>query len=212
MNWLSICRRVRKEIGLSGTDTSPASVTGQTGEMLNVVNWVGSAWLAVQGRAKWEWQWENTTVTILAGAYFVAAAVSADRYEIDATYAGTWPLEYMPWDDFRVVYPAALITAGNPTHWTVRPDRAVAVNARPETDLVLTVERFVNPSAIGGDAESPLMPEHQHEAIVWRAVMFYAGHDEAKALHEHAKTEFERIMGEAAIDDLPDYELGPPLC
>lgn len=212
MNWLQICRRIRKEIGFSGTDTSPSSVLGQGGEMLSIVNWASSAYLAIQAKAKWDWLWERASVTILAGTNLSTGLVAADRYVKDATTDGSRSLAYAAWPDFRAMYPAAQIADGSPSAWTVRPDCAIVVSARPTADLILGVERYRNPLAIGADADSPLMPEHQHEAIVWRAMMFYAGHDEAGALYQHASAEYRRIMGDAAIESMPAFEAGSPLC
>lgn len=217
MNWLQICRRIRKECGVAGTDTSPTTVVGQSGEMLAIVNWCNSAWLAIQGNAKWDWQWENpSNIVIPAGTNFVAGAVSANRYVLDQTWAGSRRLHYLPWSEFRDVHPLATLADGDPQVWSVRPDRAIVVSAKPTADLTLTVERYRNPAemptGVGADADSPLLPAHQHEAIVWRAVMFYAGHDEAGSLYQHARAEFARLMGEAAIDDLPDFEAGAALC
>ncbi len=216
MDWLTICRRIRKECGLSGADTSPMSVAGQTGEMLAVVNWCASAWAAIEGRRLWDWQWERPTLTLLATEDTIAAAtagqVSAHRYVIDTMWAGTARMTYVPWTEFRRAWPPALIGDGDPSYWSVRPDRALAFSSKPTSNLSLTVERYRNPVAVGDDDDEPLMPEHLHEAIVWRAVMFYAGHDEAGDLYRHALAEYRRVMGQAAQDDLPDLFDGAPLC
>lgn len=212
MNWLQIARRIRKEADLSGTDTAPASVVGQSGEMLLVINWMSSAWLSIQGLKLWDWMWEAGSATVLAGTSSVAQTVSATRYVKDTLYAGTTLLTYMPWAEFRTAYPAATLGDGDPSVWTVRPDRAIAVNAKPLADLTLTFERYREPQPIGGDTDSPAMPENQHEAIVWRAVMFYAGFDEAGGTYQHARSEYQTALGLAALADLPDFEFGSPLC
>lgn len=215
MNWLQIARRVRKECGLSGTDSSPTSVIGQTGEMLAIVNWVDSAWRAIQGQAKWDWLWEEADLTLTAGDSTIAGTIAHDRYIKDTMRSGSQSLTYLPWADFRAQFPAVDITAGTPTYWTVKPDKTLAFSAEPESDMSLTVERYAAPtgvpSATGADDEAPAMPADHHEAIVWRAVMFYAGHDEAGVIYQHAQSEFKRIMGRATIEGLPSIELGAPL-
>lgn len=217
MNWLAICRRIARECGMSATDTTPSSVVGQSGEMLSVVTWAGDAWLALQAAKLWGWLWEQPELTLAAGANTIAASVSAHRYDKESMYVGTRLLTYMRWDDFRTTYPQGAIGDGTPSMWTVRPDRSLAFNAKPTADLALTVERFRNPTTMptanGADDETPDgLPDYQHMAIVWRAVMFYAGHDEAGNLYQHAKAEYTRLMGEAVTDDLPDFEEGAPLC
>lgn len=209
--WLDIARRVRKECGLSGTDESPSSVVDQTGEMLHIVNWVESAWKAIQAHKLWDWAWEIVEITIPSGEYLVDENVSAHRYVKDSAMLDESNMQYLPWAQFRSSFPSARITAGTPTFWTVRPDRSFAVSALVEADTTITVERYSDAGCIGGDEDTPEMPQHLREAIVWRAVMFYAGHDEAGALYTHAKAEFRRILGEAALDQTPEIELGEPL-
>lgn len=209
--WLSLCRRVRKECDLSGADNSPASVLNQTGEMLLVVNWVNSAWIQIQTR-KWEWMWEDQAVTIAAGQNYGDNDVSAERYVQDATWSPKGRMDFMPWAQFRIAYPVQTLADGDPTVWSIRPDRALVVNAKPTTDTTLTVERYRNPTAMGTDNQSPDMPPHLHEAIVWKAVMLYAGFDEAGGLYQHAKAQYNLMMGAAMLDDLPTFEIGGPLC
>lgn len=210
--WLSLCRRVRKECDLAGSDTAPASVLNQVGEMLLVVNWVNSAWIQIQSLRKWDWMWEDNDITIPADQNLGANEISADRYVLDATWNGDQQLTFMPWNQFRQAYPASRIVAGDPTVWSIRPDRAFVVNAKPATTLTLTVERYLNPTAMGTDNESPNMPPHMHEAIIWLAVMLYGGFDEAGGVYQHAKAQYKQVMGTNALDGLPVFEMGDPLC
>lgn len=208
MNRLQLCQRARAEMGLAGS--GPTATTSQTGEMLQVVNWVDSAWERIQSGRNWDWLWEATTVTVTANTATTAGTIAASRYVHDATTtsAGS-PLSYLPWDAFRVAFPSALIGAGNPSVWTIRPDKAFAVNAKPASNTTYNVERYKAPTTMTADGDTPtgLASEH-HMAIVWRAVMLYAGHDEANGLYQHASAEYKKILGAMGGLDLPAIEWG----
>lgn len=211
MNWLQIARRIRKECDLAGNDTTPATIAGQTGEMASVVNWMADSWRTIQQAKLWGWMWEQASLTLAADASTITATVSARRYDKESMLNGSDQLTYIPWQEFRGSYPPSTITTGTPYEWTVRPDRSLAFNAKPADDLSLTVERYKEAQEIGADTDEPDMPADLHMAIVWGAVMLYAGFDEAGGLYQHAKSEYKRLLGSMALDELPDFDLGAPL-
>lgn len=210
MTWLQIARRIRREAGITGSDASPLTLVGQTGEMQTVIGWMTSAWTELETAKLWGWMWEEASPTILAGTHILAQDIPPRRYMLD-TARTTRPLAYVPWEQFRSNYPSAQISDGDPSAWTIRPDKSIAVNRKPLADLPISLERYRNPQGIGNDNESPPLPADHHEAIVWRAVMLYAGHDEAVALYQHAKAEYDRHRTGLSLDELPNLEFGEPL-
>ena len=46
MNFLSLCQRLRSEARIPGT--GPSSVTGQTGELAKIVEWITTAYEDIQ--------------------------------------------------------------------------------------------------------------------------------------------------------------------
>lgn len=194
MNRLQLAQRVGRECGLTGAVLT--STVSQTGENQQIVEWVDDAWQRIQATRRWDWLWESTTVTITANTNSTAGSIAAARYERDRTFDSLGaPLSYLPWADFIQVWPAALIVAGTPRYWTIRPDKAFTVNAKPTSNTVLSVERYKNPTAMAANSDTPTgLPDEHHMVIAWRAVMLYAGHDEASALYQHANAEYKKIM------------------
>jgi hypothetical protein len=202
MNRLTLSQRAKLEMGLAGA-ASLTDTTAATGVDAKVVNWVDLAWQRIQQMKLWDWMWEATTVTILANTAVTAGTISERRYIKDACRdANSSLLAFLPWEHFRHAYPSTLIAAGAPSAWSIRPDKAFAVNAKPTSNAALSVERYKAPSVMALDADTPTgLPTELHMAIVWRAVMLYAGHDEAGTLYQHAKAEYEKLMGTAAGEE-----------
>lgn len=201
MNWLTICQTVVREagLGLSG----PTTVVSQTGELLNVITWAEQAWANIQSEWNWDWLWESTTVTVASGSSSVAGTIPDTRYVKDATYRGNVEMSYLPYDVFRRAWPPGTIVAGTPSVWTIAPDKSFRVNSLVTDDTAFTVERYKNPVSPTGNTYEPALPAEYHMMIVWRAVMLYAGHDEAGPLYQHAAEEYRKLHAAATRTEKP---------
>jgi hypothetical protein len=86
--------------------------------------------------------------------------------------------------------------------WSIRPDKAFVVNAKPASNTVLSVERYKAPSVMTLDADTPTgLPSEMHMAIVWRAVTLYAGHDENASLFQQATAEYRKMMASISTEE-----------
>lgn len=202
MNRLALCQRAKLEMGLAGA-ASLTDTVAPVGLDIKVVNWVDEAWQRIQQAKLWAWMWESATVTILATTNVTAGTIAERRYIKDGCRdANGSLLTWMAWADFRHAYPSTSIGAGHPSVWTIRPDKAFTVNAKPASNAALTVERYKAPSAMAANTDSPTgMPAELHMAIVWRAVILYAGSDENASLFQHATAEYRKVMATAGAEE-----------
>lgn len=199
-------------IAAGSTGNAPSSTINQTGEYKRVVDWVDMAWAEIQREHKWSFLWKATSVTIPAGVNYLAGTIPAHRYVQDASYIGSKRLLYLPWDSFRRRHPAALISAGEPSAWSIRPDKAFVVNYQPTADTAISVERYQNPVAMTADADEPALPAEHHMAIVYKALLLYANFEEAGITRATAEAEYNRHLMALGLLELPDFELADPLC
>lgn len=206
MNRLELVRRLVYE---SGTSSLAVGTTiNQRGDALNFVNWIDDAWLEIQGLHNWPSLWEDAPVTIAAGASSVAGSLGHKRYVKDSMRLdGGW-LTYKPWDEFRLAFPS--VSTGNPTTWTVRPDRSLAFNAIVDADTTVQVERFKMPGRFTKDTDTPALFEEHHMMVVWRGLMLYGGFDEAGVAYKRGASEY-GLMKRLAAGDLPAMQAGDPL-
>jgi hypothetical protein len=214
VNYLEICRAARKECGIAlNTTALPTTVLNQVGQLGNVVRWVADVWDEIQGEQKWSFMWEAATVTVAANTNATATTLTERRWEKESAHIGDSFLSYMPWVDFRLTFPTIPTGAAGqqPTVWTIRPDRAFAVNIKPTADVVIEVERYINPTRLAADTDTPSMPENLHMLIMWGAVIKYAGEAEAGVRRATAVEEYARLHQQLLDLCLPTTELGGPL-
>ncbi len=206
MNKLSIVQRLVAESGVTGMALN--TTVSQRGEMLNFVNWADDAWLEVQGLRNWPSLWEQASIAFAANSNIAAQSVAHSRYEKDTARINGATLDYLTWAEFKESYPT--VGQGTASAWTIRPDRSIALNAFAAGPLTMTVERYKQPKTLESDASEPdLFPEH-HMMIVWRALMLYAGYDEASTAYKRGAHEYS-VMKRLASRDSPALTAGAPL-
>lgn len=210
MNRAELFRRLCSEASVPVS--ASASSVGQTGELGRLANWIDTAWEEIQAGHAWDFLWEDASVTVLANTNETAGTIPAHRYVQDSAYSGTMPMDYMPWEQFRKRWPSPFIVEGTPLCWSIRPDKAFVVNAKPTADTAYTVERYMNPVPMVADTDTPALAAEHHLVIVWRALMLYAQFEEAGSLYQTASVNFNLKMQALGLLETPDWSFGPALC
>jgi len=221
-NFLQLCQAVRQEAGISGT--GPSSVLNQQGEMKRVVDWVARAYRDVQNlHRNWDFLRSDFTFpTIVGNQEYTPAAANlpehqswkTDSFRIFENARGwddeVW-LRYYPWEDFRDIY----IRSGNrdatgrPLAWTIRPtDQAVVLWPLPDTDYTIVGEYFKRAQVMTANTDVPIFPVEFHDVLMWRALMFYAGFENAAPEYAVAKGEYGDTLSKLRRDQLPSITVG----
>lgn len=202
MNFLQLCQRLRQETGIA--DSGPAAVTGQTGDMKRLVDWVNESWIRLQSsRQDWAWLWANTSVTLTTGSHLVDIPTAVDKL-VEITRDGA-PLKQMDYADFRESY--RTIGSGVPSVFAIRPDNKLIFNAEPTSDVTFAIEYYAKPSYFASGTASPALPERFHMLIVWQALLEYAMFDEAPELSQKAQVNAAQLYAELARDQSPELSL-----
>lgn len=224
--FLELAVELRSECGIPGS--GPAAVTGQTGELGDVVRWIERAYEYVQTKhTNWEFLREVFTfATIVGTANYTLAALSMDddhgswkldeRWRIYLTSGGTIGeqyLTYVPWDVFREAYlfGATRDQSGMPTDFTIKPDKSVQLWPKPNALYTIEGERFRAPDVLSGNTDEPIFPARFHRILVWQGLTYYGGKEESSSNYARGVAEADRIMGDLELDQLPPATLGPPL-
>lgn len=225
MNFLSLCQRLRLEcVGVSGN--GPVSVQGQTGDMLRVVNWVASAYQDIQNlHTDWAFLHREFSFDTVAGqrTYGVATAIG-DGLTIGDV--GKWREEGMKcyltadgsdteipilvepvWADFYDTYEYGPLKTqqGRPDVAGIKPNRTLALWPTPDAVYTLTGQYFRNPHVMVENTDTPLFDERYHMLIVWRALVFYAGHAAAPETFAVGQQEHKRLLSMLRRDELPAF-------
>lgn len=226
MNFLELINRTRVECGVSG----PALTTAQnlSGEAARMRNWVSAAWIDIQA-SKEDWQWMRTPVqfnTVAqqwsytptdAGIGSTFGNWKRDSFRcssVGQNYADEQLLNYMEWSTFRNLYQYGNMrtTYARPVVVSIVPgDKSLALGSVPNQAYVITGEYYRKPVELSADADTPALPDRFHLAIVYRAMMSYAGYEAAPEVYQRGELEFRRLMNRINIDQLPNIVSGPPL-
>ena len=166
MNFLDLCQRLVQETGIA--DGGPATVTGQTGDMARVVDWINDSWLKIQSmRADWNWAWGTGTATLNAGAYTIALPSTVET--IKRVSLGQSYLRSEDYNDFADAYrfPPCVVPMfhrrlfhpSKSAHFQARrPVRSGHFCSRPTRAKALPMYQAARPTA---GRPAPKTPMHQ---------------------------------------------------
>jgi hypothetical protein len=105
-------------------------------------------------------------------------------------------LDYWEWDLFRDAHllGSEATTPGRPIDFSIKADRTLHLWPVPDNNYTVVGEYWKRPDTFSADTSEPLFPDEFHMAVVYRALMFYAGYQEALTQYQRAEKEFKRLM------------------
>ena len=224
MNLLQLVNQARVECGVSG----PALTTtvGQSGESGRMVAWVVQAWTDIQtSKEDWLFMREsfdfNTTANVWEYSPTDAGLTDFGNWKRDSfrcasdltLFRDEQLLNYMEWTTFRNLYRYANMrnTKARPVVVSIMPNKDLAFGSTPDGVYVIDGEYYTQPVTLAADSDTPLLPARFHMAIVYRAMMYYAGYEAAPEVMARGDFEYRRLYSRMEIDQLPTLISGPPL-
>ena len=208
MNYLQLAQRLRAEAGLSGT--GPASVVSQTGMDKKLVDWVSTAWEEIQTmRNDWRFNWTEGTIPLTAGvdAYLPSNLGLSDvnvwirnTFHIVDGLNKLW-LGHVDWPTFKRSYETT--EQNRPTVFTISPDQTIRLSHVPDQNYTLKAEYFRTPQILQQNGDTPRCPERYHMAIVYKALMMYAAHDDAVPTFADANVRYMALINKMESTELP---------
>lgn len=227
LTFLQLCSRLRQEVGISGA--GPIAVTGQTGELKRIVDWVLGAYEEIQNKHKnWKFLQNEFSFNTVSGtqAYALTDAALAtmtelatwkrDDVRIYLTATGTSDetrLRYCPWENFKATYlfGASRATTGKPTHFSIKPDKSIVFWPKPDAIYTCVGEYFKRAQTMTANADEPLLPDEYHMLIVWQAIVTYAVYTASPEVYAGAKEKVALYMPKLELDQLPPLIMAGPL-
>jgi len=201
MNFLQLCQRLRQECGGSGT--GPTSVTGQSGENKLWVDWIAQAWREIQNyRTDWGFHWAVLSQPIAEGSGIVSLPADLRTLSGDTLHIDGYVISVMPWAQMQQLRRQALST-GRPTGCSMAPNGQLYLNATPDTDYTLFGEYYAKPQELTENDDVPLLPSHYHMLIVYRAMMLYAGYENAQEVFSSGQMQYQQTLADIELDQLP---------
>lgn len=221
--FLQLCQLTREKCGISGS--GPSSVTGQTGEMSRIVNWVQEAWIDLQNRSR-DWDWMRAEFCVTTEQYrqdytpSMASLTDFSRWHPDTlrAYKQSYGVSDQQWlvewryDIFRDTYIFAAQTTGRPVVFAVRPrDKALLFGSIPDDAYEIRGEyqKAARPFLTG--SEVPSLPEEFHMLIVYGAMKKYAFYENAPEVAVFADGAYKEMLSDLLMNQSPVFSVGCPL-
>ncbi len=212
MNYLDLCKGYVSELGIAG-GTGPAAVTGQTGEMANVVRWIRDACLDIDNMWRdWRYLWceydvnvsnENVPPPALP-ANPPAREWNRDSLWINFGTSAAKQLAFVEWPRFRVMA-AGGIASGQPTEFTEMPNRVIRLNRRPANVTPLHAEYWRRPPVLAANSDVPLMPDDYHRVIICRAAIMYGNREAAGEIINGMEAEYVSMIDKLQSDQIDAF-------
>lgn len=225
MNLLQLVNEVERESGTVGQSQMLPTVAGATGRQKKIVEWTVQAWEDIQ-RERMDWTFRRRqfshALTIGQSVYAASDLGLADAAGFVRDRSGASP--FTIYDDAIGRADETRLRRISPDEWFDRYDIGTVDNARP-AEVAIDHDgklRFGAPpdkayvargwyrralQVLDTDTDEPFIDEEFHKAIVWRALMLLARHDEAGNALQAALDEYRPIFGTMLRELTPQVEL-----
>lgn len=211
MNYLELCQRVRQDSGVSGE--GPTAIEGQNGILARIVMWVRNANNEIQLKnTDWRFLWaqgEGATV-VNRRDYFPADFGISKCRSIKSFFCDEDELTQRDWDWYlrEVKAKGDIDNTGVPKYFIVRPDEKIVLFPTPTAVHSVNIDYYKRPVALVNGTDKSVIPEEYHEAIVCRALMFYAHHEEDTYLFQTKLVEFNQWINLLSQSQQPKITFG----
>jgi hypothetical protein len=237
--YLELVKDVHRECRVTGA--SPITVSGHTGLINDIVNWVRDAYKDIQDKhPDWRWMRAPFQVSTAQGVDAYAAAAVKDvsnpsapadiaRFgawqaddiynPIKATpdpvgdYANQFYLPYLEWNAFRRIYKfgARQTQQGRPAHISVDDQQRLVVGPIPDGVYVIDGDYQRSAQILTTNTDIPDMPDYLHDLIAYYAMARYGTANIAVEVIARAQDESRNKMLMLEYRYLPSMGFGGSL-
>lgn len=223
MTFLQMLRRLRQECGVSGSD--PSTVTGLTGEMGRLANYIKQSWIDIQTMHE-DWEFLRQPIEFICAVgqqkynKTEMQVVSFGRYKLDsftissaADDGDERDLPFMEYEAFKRLYMfgARRAQQSRPVCFTTNSQGDFLLGSVPDAQYRIRGEGWAMPTELQNNDDRPACPGQFHMAIVYRAMMMYGLFDTAPEQLTLGTAEFNKIIARMAAHQLPTITFGAPL-
>ena len=219
--FLEICKKVSRESGtISGV--LPSAVTGQSGRLLKIVNWVADAWDEIQNdESTWLWMRKEFSGDTVIDQFKYTAAnwslTNLSRWVIDPLSVTLYltatgvsdegELNFLRWDEWRTKYGRGTQDSNRPIEYTITPAEEFGVGPKPDKVYKVSGEYYQDNEALAADGDVPDCPARFHDVIAWKALMKLAASDEGAEQLRHFDALYRPLRFALERDQLPKIKI-----
>jgi hypothetical protein len=207
--YLQLCQDLARDIGIPGTGPSSVTANDLSEEEIAVVRYIKNADTDIQRRwFNWNFLWSEATLTPTASVSTLTSPADLGNWKLDSfvwskTTNDYQELEYVDWDEYKIVYKLGVVDSGTPEIFSVKPDNVIDVYPTPEDTTAISAEYWKTPTILAADADLSDIPARFHKIIIARAKIYYAENEDAPEILSGALAEFEDLLDKLESDQLP---------
>lgn len=217
MNRLSLAQFVRSKCGISGSETTTVSASG---EWSNIVSAVDEAYEMVQlEREDWLFLRKAFSFTVVAeqGEYAYASAPLSltdfaswvpDEFRIYKTSIAneTFLTHWKDYDAFRDAYLLGSMRTqySAPTDIVISPSKSLILALAPaDTNYVVSGYYWRTPAVMADDDDEPIIPARYQKIIAYKAIEMLGINESAVELVDYGRERYAELLGQLERDQLP---------
>lgn len=207
--FLQFCQTVRRECSVSGT--GPTAVTGQTGILDKIVNWVADADQELQGRwFDWDFlhfpTWTHNTISGTATVAAPADLGTWDResFFLDYSTANHKKLNVLDYKAWRATMRQGVQTNQKPDAVIILPDNSLRLQSPPDGVYVLSADYWKRPVKMVDATDTSPVPEEYERIIVARAKIAYGEDRSVGEILASAQVEYDDLLDKLEAKYLPN--------
>lgn len=205
MNFLTECRTLAREAGVSGALSIP-SVEGQTGSTARIIGWVQRAYIDIQQMyTDWKYLWAQDSITTVAGQ--ADYDLPADLSQMDRGRVRIGDVS-MTVEEYELIDPLVTDT-GTPYRAILLPNGKVRLHPTPDSVKTVTFDYYKAPDELTANTDEPIFPAQFHDLIWMRALLKYGFYESAPEVIERVSAEYGEMMRALEVSQLPNrYRYG----
>jgi len=224
VNFLTLCRRVFSEAGISG---QLSSCENQTGEALRVVQWVAQGYSDILNDQAMAWKFIHKTYTKQLtpdkGTYSfeeigVPNGVQWDtrsmRVAINEDLSDETFLQHMRFPEFRDywLFSSRRTVASRPLNAACDNEMNLRLAPIPADAYWLNFQAQAQAPDLVRNEDTPVFPERFHIGIVWHALRSYGMFEAAPEVVSRADSNLAKTLFLLELDQSDEVIVGSPIC
>ena len=230
--YLQLFQDAHRECRLAGT--APLSVTGNTGVLNRIANWISDAYIEIQNRTDWRWLRHTFTLPLVAsdGTYTysdctdveTSSAISRFKhwwlhdkedppkcYLTSTGVGGEYWITYHPFEHFKTVYRRNIQSESNPAVCSVDHLDRIVIGPIPNNAYTFTGDYQLSAQILSSDSDTPEMPSQFHMLIVYLAMQKYGYIEGAPEVLMEGQKEGNKLMRQLELEQKQRIRLGVPM-
>lgn len=214
--FLQLAAALRQEC--AGSGTGPIAVTGQTGELKRIVDWVAAADEEVQQEHDtWRFMVGSFTLNTVAndGSYAAGDCVtpivdlrswretSLKIYLLGTGVADQTRLRFMDYDQWDATYNTGIQASGRPLYFTVGNDMSLKLGPAPNAIYRISGEYQKSVTTMTANTDTPVYPGEFHMLAVYGGMMKYGRYTGAGEVYADGERLYNKMMKRMERTQLP---------